>query len=165
MSFKATSLPFGQDPAAQLPPVLSLGRALDRPVSPCFLKSATSPNGLQESRGSVYWFRPYTVLDLSHENLSVSPEAEKLAPACAINPPSHPSARCFAIVLRFEFIGHLSLRWLVGIHCRRALHRRRGSTFLPYPSAVVTWADFNHLSGIHAFAISTFMRQISTHSN
>ena len=26
-------------------------------------------------------------------------------------------------------------------------------------------ADFNHLSGIHAFAIPTSKRQISTHSN
>ncbi len=108
--------PFGQDPVAQLKPVPSFGRALDRtrqPLLPQVSHPAQRPAGVPGIRVPV---RAYPILNLGHERLGVGPVAEEPTPARAVNLPAHLPARSFAGVPRPEVIGHLRLPQLAGIH-------------------------------------------------
>ena len=76
---------------------------------------------------------------ISHEHFIVGVLAEILAPGAVTAIFRHACQHVPLLeALRYEFIGHLLLPWLFGMHGQQALHGRRSPSFPSYPPAVVT---------------------------
>lgn len=119
------------------------------PCCPQVRHLAQRPEGVHGIRVPV---RAYPDLDLGHERLGLGPVAEELAPAVpsTLQRTSQraPCPKSFDLNSSGTFAFPGSSAYIANDR----FTDDAGSTYLPCPSSIVSWADFNHLSCIHAFA-------------